>query len=66
MNRAWHNDINAIALNCLQFSRVNNSHLALGFTRVGTYSLDSFDEIDTFQNLAKDDMATIQPGGLNR
>jgi hypothetical protein len=54
------------ALYCLQFSRVNNSDLALGFTRVGTYSLDSFDERATFQDLAKDDVTTIKPGGLNR
>lgn len=53
-------------LKCLQFSRVNNGHLALGCARVGAKRLDGLDKTLPFQYLAENDVATIKPRCLNR
>ena len=56
------NQESLISLDNATFS--NGSDFA-GSTSLGADSLKSFDNIDTLDNLTEDDVAAIEPGGLN-
>lgn len=48
----------------LEFTRILNRDRILGLAGVGTLFFNSLDDVFTFQDLAKDNVASVQPGGL--
>jgi hypothetical protein len=43
----------------LQFSRIDNGHLALGSSRVGTNGLDTLDNVFTLEDLSKHNVTSL-------
>ncbi len=50
---------------CLDGAGSRDSDLALGSTALGATSLDGLDDILALNNLAEDDVGTIEPAGNN-
>mmetsp|Transcript_1376 Transcript_1376/g.4166 ORF Transcript_1376/g.4166 Transcript_1376/m.4166 type:complete len:152 (+) Transcript_1376:155-610(+) len=49
----------------LQFTRIDNSHLFLGCTRIGPLCFNLLDKIFPIQDFSKHNMTSIQPGSLD-
>lgn len=51
--------------NSLELSRGGNHDLGAGGTRLGSDTFDGLDNVHAFDNLSKDAMLSIEPGGVS-